>query len=168
MCYLNGMPPRALDPRIVNICYDSNALNRTGGPEDSNVDRFLELAESQVINLLTPKSVLAELSHPKTPAAIQAAALQQIYTIQTGLTQGEIDTGQKIRAILQGNAKPGKHDADASHLTEAAKYGGYFITHDQRILDKRSQLRAVIPPSLQVVTLEEFLAIYDSYSVAPI
>jgi hypothetical protein len=45
---------------------------------------------------------------------------------------------QRIEAALQGNAKPGKHAADAEHLSEAAKYGGYFVIRDDRVL-KRSQ-----------------------------
>jgi hypothetical protein len=36
-----------------------------------------------------------------------------------------------------------------------AKYGGgYFVTNDQRILDKRIDLADVLPPSLNIVTLE--------------
>lgn len=157
------MPPRPLDPRIVNACYDANVFDRTGGPEDAAVDRLLALIEAQEFVIVTPRIVRAEIDHPNTPAAVKAAALPQIFTISTGLTQGEIDIARKIRAILQGNAKPGKHDADASHLAEAAKYGGYFITHDQRILSKLPELRQVIPPHLQIVSLADFLAIYDHY-----
>ena len=32
-----------------------------------------------------------------------------------------------------------------------------------RILRKRAELAVVLPPSLQVVTLEEFLEVYDEY-----
>ena len=32
-----------------------------------------------------------------------------------------------------------------------------------RILRKRAELAVVLPPSLQVVTLEEFLEVYDGY-----
>jgi hypothetical protein len=35
-----------------------------------------------------------------------------------------------------------------------------------RILRKRAELAAVLPPSLQVVTLEEFLEVYDGTSAA--
>jgi hypothetical protein len=52
---------------------------------------------------------------------------------------------------------------DADHLFEAAKYGGYFITHDQRILKKVGQLGHLLPPSLTVVTLAEFLDIFDDF-----
>ena len=69
-----------------------------------------------------------------------------------------------MQAILQGNAKPGRHAADASHLSEAAETGcAYFITHDKRILDKRSDLDAELPHSLRIVTLAEFMEIFDHY-----
>jgi hypothetical protein len=49
-------------------------------------------------------------------------------------------------------------------LSEAAETGcGYFITHDKRMLKKRTELHAVLPPSLNIVTLEEFLEIFDAY-----
>jgi predicted nucleic acid-binding protein len=70
-----------------------------------------------------------------------------------------------VLAILQGNARPGKHEPDASHISEAAETGcGYFITHDKRILDRRGKLRAVLPPSLNIVSLEEFFQIFDRYT----
>jgi hypothetical protein len=160
---LTGMLPRPLDPRIVNVCYDANAFDRTGGSDDAAVDRLLGLIEAQEFVLVTPRTVRAEIDHPNTPAAVKEAVLPHIFTISTGLTQGEMDIAGKIRTILQGNAKPGKHDADASHLAEAAKYGGYFITHDQRILSKLPELRQIIAPHLQIVSLADFLAIYDHY-----
>ena len=42
--------------------------------------------------------------------------------------------------------------------------GGYFITHDQRILTSSGRLQEVLPPSLTVVTLVDFLAIFDDYA----
>jgi hypothetical protein len=63
---------------------------------------------------------------------------------------------------LTGNALSGKHDADASHVSEAAETGCvYFITHDKRILDKRGELRVALPPTLTIVTLAEFFDIFD-------
>jgi hypothetical protein len=69
---------------------------------------------------------------------------------------------RQIELALQGNARPGKHAADAYHLAEAAKYG-YFITEERRILEKSNGLNDLLPPSLQVVTLEQFLEIFDDY-----
>lgn len=74
----------------------------------------------------------------------------------------------KVRVILQGNAAPGRHAADASHLCEAVESGcGYFITNDKRILRKRSELERVLPPTLTIVDLNEFFEIFDAYEAAP-
>ena len=68
--------------------------------------------------------------------------------------------------MLQGNARPDKHAADASHLSEAAETGcAYFITHDMRILDKRDELRSVLPRSLEIVTLTEFFEVFDRFEL---
>ena len=83
------------------------------------------------------------------------------FSIRTGLTPQEQDTRRQIQAALQGNALPGKHSPDAQHLAEAAKYCGYFITHDQRILKRSGGLGSLLPPTLNVVTLAEFMRLFD-------
>jgi hypothetical protein len=52
---------------------------------------------------------------------LQEAALPKIFTIGVGLNSDEQRRKRIITAELQGNAKPGKHEADADHLFEAAK-----------------------------------------------
>jgi predicted nucleic acid-binding protein len=65
---------------------------------------------------------------------------------------------------MQGNARPGAHRADASHLSEAAETGcSYFITYDRRILGKRDELHRALPPTLTIVTLAELLEIFDDF-----
>lgn len=95
------------------------------------------------------------------------AVAPQFFTLPVELNAHEQQQLNLIRTILRGNATTGKHDADARHMFEAAKHGGYFITHDKRINQtKRRELEAVLPPSLWIVTLTEFLAIYDRYEAA--
>lgn len=155
---------RPLDPRICNVIFDANAFNRDGGPGDADVDRILELGRAGKINLIAPWSVREEIGDPRTPATVRTAGMLQIFTYRVGQTAAEIDLFQRVRAILRGNAAAGKHDADARHVVEAAKYGGYFITHDRRINhSKREAVQAALPPSLTIVTLSDFLAIYDKY-----
>lgn len=154
---------RPLDPRICNIAIDANALD---SPADlpkraSLVKRLIGLVEAGELTVTIPHSVLAEINAPATPTAVKRLAVGQLFTIPVQLTDSEARTRKIIEDALQGNAKPGRHKADASHLAEAAKYGGYFITHDERIL-KRSHGLEVLPPSLTVVTLEEFFRIYDA------
>ena len=131
------------------------------------MDRVIALREANEINFVVPGSVRVETSHPNTPTNVQAAMLPEIHTLPVSRTAGEEATLYQIRAILRGNAQPGKHDADADHLFEASKYGGgYIITHDRRMLDKRDELRHLIGVALAIVTLEEFLAAYDRFSRA--
>jgi hypothetical protein len=154
-----------LDPRICNIHLDANAVDRVGDTRDSLVDRLLRLRQEGKINFVVPGSVRGEVQHPNTPHDVKSAVLGEIFSLPVGRTPDEHATLRKVRALLQGNAAPGKHDADGLHLCEAAKYGGaYFITHDGRILKKRDELRPLLGPALCIVTLTEFLDIYDDFA----
>ena len=154
-----------LDPRICNIHLDANAVDRDGSSRNGLVDRLLRLRQTGKINFVVPGSVRTEVQHPRTPHDVKSAVLAEIFSLPVGRTAVEHDTLHKVRALLQGNAARGKHDDDALHLCEAAKYGGgYFITHDGRMLKKRDELRPLLGPALCVVTLTEFLDIYDDFA----
>jgi hypothetical protein len=156
-----------LDPRICNIFADANAVDKPAGDVDRarDVDRLLQLWGGENIRVLLPRGVLVEIQNPKTPQAVRDATMGAIFTLSVGLTADEQRTRATIRAELQGNALSAKHAADADHLAEAAKYGGgYFITHDERVLKRSGRLRDVLGPTLQVVTLAEFLTIYDGFA----
>jgi hypothetical protein len=152
-----------LDPRICCVAIDANALNRDGGDHDALVDRLLKLSSACAINLIVPQGVRREILDPRTPDHIQEDTRPLIFTTSVGLTAGERQKLCLTEAELQGNARSGRHAADARHLFEAAKYAGYFITHDQRILKRAGNLQTVLPPSLFVVTLRKFLEIYDYF-----
>jgi hypothetical protein len=157
-----------IDPAICNVAIDANALDKPKGDpaRAGQVDRLLALWAARGVNLVVPHSVLAEMQRPATPASVRQAAVGAIYTINTGLTQDERRRRQAIARALQGNAQPGRHAADAEHLAEAAKYGGYFITHDERVLKRSHGLSDLLGPALRVVTLADFLQIYDSFHPA--
>jgi predicted nucleic acid-binding protein len=154
---------RPLDPRRVNVTIDANALDKDGSARDAFVDRALQLRQAGKIRFVIPAGVRREIEHPNTPQKVKDAVLPEIFTMPVGLNEQEQEFRQRLTAALQGNALPGKHAADAYHLAEAAKYGGYFITHDERILKKSGDLQNLLPPSLQIVTLERFLEIVDDY-----
>lgn len=154
---------RPLDPRRVNVCLDNNALQPPGG-NSADVSRFERLRDAGTIQIVVPYGVVGEARHPGTPAAIRTALTSGIFTIPTTPTDDERQLRAAIAAELQGNANLGKHAADAAHLAEACKYGGYFITHDDRVLKRAGNLAGLLPPSLQVVTLAGFLAIYDQFA----
>jgi hypothetical protein len=159
------MAHRPLDPSKVNVAIDANAFNRDGGAHDQLVDRVLKLGAEGKIRLIAPQGVRREVEDLRTPSCVQEAILPQIFTIPTDLTDQERANRRKIEAALQGNAKPGKHAADAAHVFEAGKYCGYFITHDERILKRAGSYRE-LPPSFKIVTLARFLEIFDDYEAA--
>jgi hypothetical protein len=139
-------------------------LDLDGTDRDELVARFNDLSKAGRIKVVIAGGVRSEVLHPHTPAGVQAAVLPKIFNLRPGLNSTQKDERARIRAILQGNARPGKHDADASHLSEAAETGcAYFITHDGRILKKRDDLVSALPPSLAIVTLSEFFSILDDF-----
>ncbi|HKN10309.1 MAG TPA: hypothetical protein VJ376_12630 [Pseudomonadota bacterium] len=158
------MSRRPLDPRKVNVLIDNNALDPSGGYQ-AEVDRLLGLKAAGKVVLIAPGGVREEALHPNTPPVVRESVADQVFSLPVGLNQAEQQLLATIRSILQGNAAPGLHDADARHVFEAAKYGGgYFITHDRRInKTKRQELEKILPPSLWIVTAAEFLTIYDHY-----
>lgn len=158
--FMRGM----LHPRYCNTYLDANALDSGDVVRNALVDRFKRLEESGAIGVAIPHSVHTEVLNPHTPANVQSSMLAEIHTLPTQRTPNEHDTLANIRRILQGNAEPGKHAADAEHLFEASKYGGgCFITHDQRMLKKRDELEPYIAPH-KIVLLGEFLRIYDKFA----
>jgi hypothetical protein len=155
---------RAINPRRSNIACDANALDRDGTSKDQYVDRFIELVESGVINVVVAGGVRDEVQHPRTPHDVKSVVLPRIFNLRPGLNSSQQAERARVRSILQGNAKPGTHAADASHLSEAAETRCcYFITNDKRILSKRDELRSALPPTLSVVTMREFLDILDDF-----
>ena len=158
-----GRPPpysttrRALDPRRSNIALDANAIDRDGSARDKLVDRFCSLRESHVFNVVMAAGVRQEVMNLKTPDGVKKEILPRLFNLQPDLIPSQHEERRRVREILQDNAKPGKHAADASHLSEAAEVGcAFFITHDARFLDKRGELRVAIPSTLTIVTLEEW------------
>ncbi len=155
---------RPIDPRISNIGLDSNALDRDGTARDQLVERFERMCEASELIVVMAAGVRGEVQHPNTPAGVKAAVLPKIFNLRPGLNSNQQAERQRVATILQGNAQPGAHAADASHLSEAAETGcAYFITHDKRIIGKRDELVAVLPPTLHIVTLDEFFDILDQY-----
>lgn len=156
---------RGLDPRRCNISLDANALDRHDLDRARLVERLLQLRHGGHLNFVIPGSVRGEIEHPNTPATVKSAMLPEVYSLNVGKTDGELAQLAKVTAILQGEAKPDKHKADAHHLFEAAKYGGgYFVTEDGRILGRRKELQHVLGSALRILSLREFLDEYDFHA----
>lgn len=144
-----------LDPRIGNNFIDANVLDRTGGPEDAAVSEILRVRWG-AFTLLLPYSVKAEIAHPNTPAEVKRRSMEFVYSMPVELTPEEESKHDRIRVLIQGNAKPGQHHRDAFHLVESAKYGRHFITNDGRLLKKAAEIWEML--QLRVLKPSEFLA----------
>ena len=148
-----------LDPRYGNSFLDCNALDRTDPIEDTAMDEILRLHdEPDTFTLLLPYSVKAEIEHPSTPPDKKRLAENFVFSMEVQLTESELALHERVRAVIQGNAKPGRHHKDAFHLVESAKYGRHFITKDARLLKKASEIWQLL--HLRVLRPSEFLAAY--------
>jgi len=133
-----GVPD--LDPRFGNNLIDANVLDQTGGQEDSAVTEILRLNGELAFSLFLPYSVQAEIEHPNTPTHVKRQASQPLFSMEVQLTGQELTKHEKVRALIQGNAKAEQHAKDAFHLVESAKYGRHFITNDGRLLKKAGEI----------------------------
>ena len=133
-----GLVP--INPFICNILVDSCAFD----PDDENEAKASgALFNNNRLNIIIAHSNMKEIEHPKTPGWVKQEAMTRIYTIKTCLTPHEVAIKQKIHAILTGNGKPEKMVKDAGHVFESHKYGGYFVTNDNRILKKREEISSI-------------------------
>ncbi len=151
----------AVDACIPKVACDANALDRDGTSRDLLVAAFMALVRNGGLSLFAPSGVIAETLHPHAPADVKAAVLAAATAAAAPrhLTAAQQIDRIRVRAIMRGDGRPGKHDADASHLSEAAEAGcTHFITQDGKILRRRDTLRRALPPGFAVQTLAEFMA----------
>lgn len=114
------MNRRILDPRYGNNHVDAHFLDTVEGAEQEAVERILALYRQRKCTLLLPYSVKAEIEHANTPAHVKARARELVFTTPVELTPPELELIARSRDLMRGNAAPGKHDADAFHVVEAA------------------------------------------------
>ena len=151
-----------VDPRRTTIWLDSCAFDPKYSPEDqASLEIFQRHERDELKGLNIAHSNLKEIDHPNTPDWVKRKAEKLHYSIQTGLTNNEIQQKAQILKILAGNGKPEKFADDAEHVFEASKYCGYFITTDTRILNKKDELRKIC--SAIIVKPSEFLRILAMY-----
>jgi hypothetical protein len=139
-------------------------LDRDGSARDRLVERLLALEEQGAIHFVQPGTAYKQMLDPRTPSHVREVMSGQIFTLPTGLTPPEEDRRRRVLQVIRGNSTTGRHDADAAILFEAGKHAcGYVITEDRRILRNRERLQDIMGPPLCIVTLAEFLLIYDSF-----
>lgn len=145
----------SLDPRFAPAALDANVLDLC------EVERLIELAEEGKVSVTLPFSVKQEIDRPRTPSRVKSRANRLVYSIKVQLTPEEEETVRRFAEVARGNALSDKHDADARHMVEAAKYGRCFITEEKRWLARRQEIRTALG-GLEVITLSEYLGAYDA------
>jgi len=127
-------------PKYTHSFIDSCAFDPDDEGEYLCSRRLLDKSDDLDLELIVAHSVQKEIEHPNTPDDVKVLAQSLIYTIESELTQPELEKREEIRALVRGNAKIGNHENDADHIFELFKYGGgYFITTDNRLLSKAEE-----------------------------
>src|SRR5262249_22128644 len=116
-----------LHPKRCGVALDSMVLDRDGSARDTLVDRLLALEEQGAIHFLQPGTAYRQTQHPRTPADVREVMSGQIFTFQTGLTQGEQERRRQVLEVMRGNSTTGRHDADAAILFEAGKHACGYV-----------------------------------------
>jgi hypothetical protein len=155
------MARKYLDPRIGNIFLDSCAFDPKYTPEDKAAQTLFIRSKNGDLLLQIAHPTQKEIEHPNTPDWVKEKANSFVSTIETSLVESERKLKAQILKILAGNGKPENVTQDACHVFEAAKYGLYFVTTDQRILQKRSELCSAC--DVDIVKPSELLEILQTY-----
>lgn len=149
------------DPRRTNTFLDSCAFDPKVEPEHAAAQRVRFICHSERISILITHSNQKELDHPNTPADVKAQAADMNFTIAVALTPAEIERRARLHRAMTGDGNPARYEADAHHIFEAGKYGGgYFVTTDKRILERKGQLEVI--SGAVIVKPTEWLAIYEA------
>ena len=146
---------RFIDPLYFNNFVDANILDEVADGEDIAVIEIVSLARAGEITLLLPYSVQNELKNSNTPAHVQRAASLFLFSLEVEATEGERRRYRDLVAAVKGNAEEKNIAPDLFHVCEAAKYGGYFITRDKRLLARSGAIASIL--QIDVVTPTEFL-----------
>lgn len=147
---------RFIDPFASNIFVDANILDDVADGEDVAVNEIVRLENSCEITLFLPYSVQNELKNPSTPAHVLRAAHLFPYSVEVGLTDGELRRFRDLVAAVKGNAEEKNIAPDLFHVCESEKHGGgYFITRDKRLLARTDVIASFL--EIGVVTPTVFL-----------
>ncbi len=153
------------DPRRTNTFLDTCAFDPKDEPEHGAAQKIREIRHAVRISILLAHSNQKEIEHPNTPANVKSEAADMNYTIAAPITAEEKKRRASVHQAMTGDGNPDRYEADAHHIFEAGKYGGgYFVTTDKRILDRKPQLEAI--SGAVIVKPTEWLAIYEAQADA--
>lgn len=146
---------RFINPLFVNNFVDNHILDSVADGQDDAVNEIVRLVEAEEIIVLLPYSVHNELKDPQTPTHVRRAATLFPFSIKVELTEAEQHRRDAFLAQAIGDALPKNIVPDLLHVFEAAKYGGYFIARDKRLLKRAPAIAKFL--DIDLVTPVEFL-----------
>ena len=148
----------AVNPFYQPVYFDSCAFD--GGSEAEQVAsvnaRELFEGNDGIINIV--HSVMKEIDYPNTPQWVKDIVNESIFTIEVELTPQEKTELKDVERIIVGNGNLEKRKPDCRHVFEAQKYGRYFVTTDNGILNHANAVKKRFS-TLFIVKPSEFLDI---------
>lgn len=151
-----------MNPWITNSFLDSCAFDPKYHPEDEAAAEILTLHKENGLGIRLAHSNQKEVDNPKTPAWVKSKAARLIYTTEVSMTPAERSRFETIHRIVTGNGKPENVKEDARHIFEAQKYGSYFVTTDEKLLNRAGELRDAC--GVEILRPSEFLRLVRSRS----
>jgi hypothetical protein len=146
---------RFINPLIENILIDANIVNAVASGQDEAVNEIVRLCQASEVIVMLPHTVQKELDHPNTPLAVKEARTQFLETHFVPPAESELRQYRELILAVMGNSLEKNVAPDLAHVSEAAKYGGYFITNDKWLLNRRDGIAERLP--LEVVNPSTFL-----------
>jgi hypothetical protein len=153
------------DPHRQNVFLDSCAFDPRSAPEDRASKEIFERHENgQLLGLKIAHSMPKENEYPNTPDWVKRAAAGVLYAVDVSLTPDEQADRDRILEVLAGNGSRDQMRQDATHVFEASKYTGYFVTTDERILKKKNELKNIC--AARILKPSEFLSLVQEYETS--
>lgn len=152
---------RTLNPWHTNSVLDTCAFDPKYGLEPTAAREIHRLRREEGLPIVLAHSVAKEIDHPNTPVSVKNEARALIFSIPVCLNSNEKVLKKRIHTLITGNGRPERYDQDANHIFEAQKYGSYFITTDQRLLEKASDIRQLC--TVTILLPSDFLAVLSAH-----
>jgi len=151
------------DPFCNPVYFDSCAFDGGNEQEQTASMEARSLFSEKGGDIRIVHSVKKEIDYPSTPQWVKDEANQLIFTIETSQTPDELKDLEDVQTIIVGKGSLEKREADCMHVSQAIKYGRYFVTTDNDILKHSSEILDRFS-SLFIVRPTEFLNIVKEYA----
>jgi len=129
------------------FCFDADVLHAIAFRSEPAVNNIITLMIKHDLRYCfnIPHTVYTQLNVPETPTDVRKLLHEFLKTMPVELNSQEHQQILALFKIAIGNAQSKNIVSDLRHVAEAAKYGGFFITLDKRLLKRNDKVREVFP-----------------------